>query len=209
MSEIVTNPNFTINSASIKTLRQQTGAGILDCKKALQESQNDFNKAVEWLRKKGLSDAAKKTGRKTSEGLLTSYIHGEESRLAVLVEVNCETDFVARTDQFKEFVKNISLHIAASSPQYISEDEIPLEVKEKEEAILKERNANRANKKISKEDAQTQAQNLNDWINEVCLLKQKFVRNPKQTIEEYLKDTISRTGENIVIRRFVRWKLGE
>lgn len=169
-----------VDASSVRALREKTGAGVLDCKKALEQTRNNMTQALEWLREKGLSDAIKKVGRHAAQGLVASYIHGE-GRIGVLLEVNCETDFVARTDQFKDFVKNLTLHIAASDPRYVSEEEIPTDQREKGE----------------------------EWISEVCLLKQKFVKDSQKTIDEYLREVIARIGENIIIRRFVRWHLGE
>ena len=198
-----------IQALDVKKLRQQTGAGIMDCKQALQASDNNFDKAKDWLKKKGLSLAAKKSGRKTIEGIVASYIHGN-GRIGVLLEVNSETDFVARNEDFKTFVKELSLHIAAMQPLYLKEGDIPEAVKQKESLIFQEQALSKAK---NKETADRIAEGLyNKWLQEVCLLKQEFVResaNQKQTVEQTLQDLIARVGENILIRRFACFILGE
>ena len=193
----------------VKKLRQKTGAGFMDCKQALEASNNDFHEALAWLKKKGLSTAAKKSDRKAVEGLISSYIHGE-GRIGVLLEVNSETDFVARNENFKAFVRQLSLHIAAMHPLYVKESDIPEETKAKESKIFKEQALSKAKKP---EVADRIAEGLyKKWLEEVCLLNQEFVRESqesKQTIEQALNDLISKIGENIIIRRFVRFSLGE
>jgi len=193
----------------VKQLRQETGAGFMSCKEALLASENDFEKAKQWLKKKGLSTAAKKSSRQASEGLVFSYIHGE-GRLGVLVEVNSETDFVARNEHFKQFVRQLSLHIAAMSPLYIKEENIPEDVLKKEkEAFREQAKAKTKQEKIVDKIAEGL---YNKWLEQVCLFNQEFVRDSeekKQKVEEALKDLIARLGENIVIRRFVRFVLGE
>ena len=179
---------------------------MLDCKKALTENSGDFEKAVEWLRKKGLSKAAKKAGRTAAEGLVTSYIHGE-GRIGVLLEINSETDFVARNEEFQAFVKDIAMHIAATGPEYVNESEIPSEAKEKEKAVLKAK-AIEEGKKPEFLDKILDGQ-IKKWSSEICLMNQKYVKNPDQTIENFLQEKIAKIGENLVIRRFVRWELGE
>ena len=198
-----------IQAQEVKKLRQKTGAGFMDCKQALQACNNDFDEALDWLKKKGLSTAAKKADRKATEGLVFSYIHGN-GRIGVLLEVNSETDFVARNEHFKTFVKQLSLHILAMQPLYIKPADIPEEIKEKEKNIFKEQ----ALLKAKKPDiAERVAEGLyKKWLEEVCLLKQLFVResqDSKQTIEQALNELISRVGENVVIRRFARFALGE
>lgn len=189
----------------IRDLREKTNAGIMDCRQALEESKGDIEKAKEILRKKGLVIAAKKAGRTAKDGVIASYIH-PGSRIGVLVEVNCETDFVARTDVFKHFVKDITLQIASANPLYISQEEIPPEVLEKEKEIYKEEAKGKpehvANKIIEGK--------LQKWYSEVCLLNQPFVKEPdKMTIVDLLTSKIAELGENIVIRRFTRFHLGE
>ena len=197
-----------IQAESVKKLRQKTSAGIMDCKQALQASQWDFNKALDWLRKKGLSTAEKKAGRKTGEGLVASYIHGN-GRLGVLLEVNSETDFVARNQKFQSFVKDLSLHIAAMNPLYIKEEDIEDSTREKEKKICEEQ----AGEKSKDEKIRYRiAEGLyKQWLKEVCLFKQEFVHpesESKQTVEQALKEIISLLGENICIRRFARFALG-
>lgn len=198
-----------IQALEVKKLRQKTGAGIMDCKEALKASGNSFEKAVEWLKKKGLSKAAKKQGRKTAEGQIASYIHGP-GRIGVLVEVNSETDFVARNEQFQAFVKELSMHIAAMGPLYVQESDIPEEAKEKEKKVFEDQALAKAK---NKEVAGRISEGLyKKWLAEVCLLDQEFIRESaegKQTVGQALNDLIARIGENILIRRFVRFALGE
>jgi len=197
---------MTISASSVKELRELTGAGMLDCKKALQENEGNSEKAVDWLRQKGLSKAAKKSTRAATEGLISSYIHGE-GRIGVLLEVNSETDFVARNQDFKDFVNDISMHIAAMNPQFVKSEEVTPEVIEKEKAVLKAK-ALEEGKKEEFLDKILVGQ-LNKWKAEICLMDQKYVKNPDVTISEYLTNTISKIGENLVIRRFVRFELGD
>ena len=198
-----------ISALEVKKLRQQTGAGFMDCKQALQASNNQFEEALNWLKKRGLSTAVKKSGRTAKEGLITSYIHGQ-GRVGVLLEVNSETDFVARNDHFKSFVKELSLHITAMQPIYVEEKDIPKELVEKEKKIFKEQALSKAkNEEISVRISEGL---YKKWLEEICLLKQEFVRENaknKQTVQQALNDLISQIGENIVIRRFVRFALGE
>lgn len=198
-----------IQAQDVKKLRQKTGAGFMDCKQALQASNNNFDSAVDWLKKKGLSTASKKAGRKAVEGLISSYIHGK-GRIGVLLEVNSETDFVARNENFKAFVKQLSLHIAAMRPLYIKEGDIPEEIKEKENKVFEQQALSKAKKpELSEKIA---AGLYKKWLEEVCLLNQEFVRENqenKQTIDQALKELISKLGENIIIRRFVCFSLGE
>lgn len=197
---------MAISAGMIKDLRNKTQAGMLDCKKALEASDGDFEKSIEWLRAKGLSSAGKKSDRIAAEGGITSYIHGGGS-MGVLLEVNSETDFVAKNDSFKSFCKDLSLHIVAQKPSYVKEDDVPVEDIEKEKSILKAK-AIEEGKKPEFLDKILTGQ-INKWLSDVCLLKQKFVKDPEVTVEEVLKSTIATLGENIVIRRFVRWELGE
>lgn len=197
---------MTITAETVKELRERTGAGMMDCKKALGEAGGDLEKAADWLRKKGLSAAAKKSGRVAAEGAVTAYIHGE-GRIGVLLEVNCETDFVARNDQFKNLVKDISMHIAAVNPLCVREDELDptLLAKEREILMAKAKESGKKEEFLTKiVDGQ-----IAKWKSEVCLLNQKFVKNPDQTVEDLIKQSIATIGENIVIRRFVRYELGE
>ncbi len=187
----------------IKQLREQTGAGIMDVKEALTEAGDDVEKAVEILRKKGLAKQAKKADRAANEGIVESYIHAG-GRIGVLVEVNCETDFVARTDDFKALVKEIALHIAASNPLYISSEDVPLEVIEKEKEIYKEQFAGKPDDVIEK----MLEGKIAKYYEEACLLNQPFVKDGEKTIGELLGEATGKMGENIQIRRFTRYMLG-
>ncbi len=197
---------MSISAAAVKELRQKTSAGMLDCKKALTESEGDFDKAIEWLRKKGLSKAAKKAGRTAAEGLVTSYIHAG-GKIGVLLEVNSETDFVARNEEFQNFVRDIAMHIAAAAPACVREEELPAEDIEKEKSILKAK-ALEEGKKEEFLDKILDGQ-IKKWVAEQCLMNQKYVKNPDMTVETFLQEKIAKIGENLVIRRFVRWELGE
>ena len=195
-----------ITSGMVKELRDKTGAGIMDCKEALTASEGSMDDAVDFLRKKGLQSAAKRSARTTREGIIESYIH-TGNRLGVLLEVNCETDFVARTDDFQTFVRDLAMHIAASNPLYISKDEVPEEVLEKERAILEEqaKQAGRPEQVIPK----IVEGRLQKYYEEHCLLEQPFVKNPDITVDELLKEQIAKMGENITVGRFTRFLLGE
>ena len=190
----------------VKDLRQRTGAGVIDCKTALQEAKGDVDGAIEYLRRKGLSTAAKKAGRIATDGLVSSYIHAG-GKMGVLVEINCETDFVAKTEDFQTFVKNIAMHIAAASPQYIRREEIPEEVLERERAIYRTQaqDSGKPQKVIDK----IVEGKMERFYSEVCLLEQTYVRDSDLTIKELLDAMIAKVGENITIRRFVRFQLGE
>ena len=197
---------MSITASDVKELREKTSAGMLDCKKALLETEGNMTKAIEWLRTKGLSKAAKKSGRIAAEGSVSSYIHAGGS-VGVLVEINSETDFVARTDEFKAFTKDIAMHIAASAPQFISVEDISEQDRENERRVLmaKAREDGKKEEMLEK----IVAGQLKKWASEICLLEQKYVKNPDITIQQYLTDTIARIGENLVIRRFERYELGE
>ncbi len=197
---------MAVTATLVKDLREKSGAGMLDCKKALEETQGDFEKAVDWLRKKGLSSADKKAGRIAAEGMVQAYIHGE-GRVGVLVEVNSETDFVARNDAFKDFVRNIAMHIAAAAPLAVSAAEIPQDVQDRERDVL----MGKAREQGKKEEmlAKIIDGQMKKFLSESCLLEQAYIKNPDIKISDYLKETIAKIGENIVIRRFVRFGLGE
>ncbi len=197
---------MSISMESIKDLRAATGAGIADCKKALQESDGDMDKAVEFLRKKGLAAAAKKAGRIASEGLVHAYIHAG-GRVGVLVEVNCETDFVANTDDFQQLVHDVALHIAAFSPGYVKREEVPEAVVAKEREIYATQ-AMESGKPEHIAEKITEGR-LNKWYGEVCLLEQAWVKDQDRKVQEILTEAIAKIGENISIRRFVRYNLGE
>jgi elongation factor Ts len=197
---------MSISAGSVKELRERTGAGMMDCKKALEESKGDFEAAIDWLRKKGLGAAAKKAGRIAAEGSVSAYIHGE-GRIGVLLEVNSETDFVARNERFQEFTKDIAMHIAAMAPLVVRQEDLPQDAIDREIAVLKAK-AIEEGKKPEFLDKILAGQ-ISKWKADKCLLDQKFVKNPDVSIQDLLTQTISSIGENIVIRRFVRFELGE
>ena len=196
----------TISAKDVKALRDQTGAGMMDCKKALVEADGDLDKAVEILRVKGQAQAAKRGGRAASEGVIQSYVHAT-GKIGVLVEINCETDFVARNDDFQEFARDIALHVAAAAPQYVSEDEVPAEVRESEERIYEEQ----AQDKPEQARPKIVEGRWRKWLEQNVLLNQEHVNPDKhggQSIEELRAATAAKTGENVVIRRFARFQVG-
>ncbi len=195
-----------ISASMVRDLREKTGAGMMDCKKALVENSGNFDKAVEYLRKKGIASAEKKAGRATKEGAVTSYIHGE-GKVGVLLEINCETDFVARTEQFKTLLKDVSMHIAAASPQWVRSEEVPTEIlaKEKEIAVAQMQASGKPAAVLEK----IAEGKLKKFYEDHCLLQQAFVKDPDKTIEQLLKETVATLGENISVRRFARFALGE
>lgn len=197
---------MNITSAMVKELREKTGAGIMDCKEALTASSGSIEEAVDYLRKQGLQAAAKRSARSTSDGVVSSYIHGG-GRLGVLVEVNCETDFVARTDEFQELVHDIAMHIAASNPQYVSHEEIPEDIIAKEREILTEQA--KASGRPEHVIAKIVDGRIQKYFEEVCLLDQSYVKDANLTISDLLKEHIAKVGENITISRFARFALGE
>jgi len=195
-----------ISIEQVKDLRQRTGAGIIDCKAALQESKGDMEAAIEYLRRKGLATAAKRAGRIAADGLVASYIHAG-GKMGVLVEINCETDFVAKTEDFQTFVKNIAMQIAAANPQYIRREDIPEDLLEKERRIYRSQalDAGKPEKVIDK----IVEGKMERFYSEVCLLEQTYVKDSDQTVKEVLDGMIAKVGENIAIRRFARFQLGE
>ncbi|RLA92973.1 MAG: elongation factor Ts [Deltaproteobacteria bacterium] len=195
-----------ISAEQVKDLRERTGAPIMDCKKALLEVNGDIDKAIDRLREKGMKASLKKAKRTANEGLIDSYIH-PGNKIGVLVEVNCETDFVARTKEFRELVKNISMHIAASAPLYLTREEVPREVIEKEKEIYHNQ-ALQAGKPEKVIDRIVQGK-IEKFFSEVCLLEQSYVREPELTVKELIDSHIGKLGENIIIRRFCRFQLGE
>ncbi|MBB6636733.1 translation elongation factor Ts [Cohnella thailandensis] len=197
---------MAVNAADVKTLRERTGAGMLDCKKALEEAGGDLTKASELLREKGLAAAAKKGDRVATEGRVESYIHGA-GRIGVLVEVNCETDFVAMTDQFKEFVRDLAMHIAAAAPKVVRREEVDAADLDKEREILRAQALNEG--KPEKIVDKMVEGRINKYYEEVVLLEQSFVKDPDKTIQTLLNEKIAAIGEQISIRRFVRFELGE
>jgi elongation factor Ts len=197
---------MTITAGMVKELREATAAGILDCRKALEEMGGDFDKAVDYLREKGLAQAAKRMDRTAKEGLIYSYIHAG-GRIGVLVEVNCETDFVARTEEFQGFVNDVALQIAAMGPMFIERKDVLPEVLERERAIYRAQ-ALEEGKPESVIDRIVEGR-VEKFYKQACLLEQDFIRDEERTIDELLKAQISKTGENIIIRRFTRYQLGE
>ena len=195
-----------VSASMVKDLREKTGAGMMDCKKALSETGGDFQKAVDYLRQKGLATAAKRAGRIASEGRIGSYIHAG-GKIGVMVEVNCETDFVAKTDDFQVFAKDVAMHIAASNPSYVRREEVSPEALEREKEIYRAqaRDAKKPDKIIDKiVDGK-----LEKFFGEVCLLEQPFVKDPDITIQDLLNGFIGKVGEKVEIRRFTRFQVGE
>ncbi|MGI5850871.1 MAG: translation elongation factor Ts [Clostridiales bacterium] len=195
-----------ITASMVKELRDRTGVGMMDCKRALQDSNGDMEKAIELLRERGLASAAKKAGRIAAEGIVESYIHAG-GRIGVLVEVNCETDFVAKTDEFKAFVRDIAMHIAATNPQYVSRDQIPQEDLEKEKEILRAQAINEG--KPEQIADRMVAGRIEKYVKEICLMEQPFVKDPDKTVQDVLNEQIATIGENMSVRRFVRFEKGE
>jgi elongation factor Ts len=194
-----------INAKMIQELRGRTNAGMMDCKEALHEANGDTEKAVDFLRKKGLATALKRAGRQTSEGVINSYIHAG-GKIGVLVEVNCETDFVGRTDQFKEFVKNVAMHIAATKPLGIGREDIAEELVKREEEIYRAQ-AKEMGKPDKILDKIVQGK-MEKFYRESCLLEQQYVKDTDLTIQDLIHEMVSKTGENITVGRFVRYQLG-
>lgn len=197
---------MAVSTEQIKQLREATGAGILDCRKALEQADGDFNKAVDFLREKGLATAAKRADRDASEGVVELYSHGN-GRVGVMVEVNCETDFVARSEAFRTFAHELALQIAASAPKYIRAEDIPQEELEHERSIARAR-ALEEGRPEAVVDRIVEGR-LEKYKDEVALLRQPYIRDESVTIEQLLMQNIAAMGENIVIRRFARWELGE
>ncbi|MEW5762679.1 MAG: translation elongation factor Ts [Bacillota bacterium] len=190
----------------VKELRERTGAGMMDCKRALVECNNDIEKAIIYLREKGLAAAAKKAGRVAAEGVVDSYIHGG-GRIGVLVEVNCETDFVAKTPEFRAFVRDIAMQIAAARPEWVRREDVPAAKVAQEREILRSQALNEGKpEKILDKIVEGR---LEKFYKETCLLEQPFIKNPDVAVGDVLKETIARLGENIVVRRFARYELGE
>lgn len=196
----------TVSMAQVKELRERTGAGVVDCQKALTESGGNIEKAIDFLREKGLASAAKKASRAAAQGVVGSYIHGG-GKIGVLLEVNCETDFVARTEEFQKLVKDVAMQIAATNPRYVRRDE----VSEAEQA--REREIYRVQTEQSGKPAAVIERivdgKLEKFFSDICLMEQPFIREPGKTIEQILKEVVARTGENVVIRRFARFQIGE
>jgi len=195
-----------VSAQQVKELREITGAGMMDCKKALEECSGDIEKAIDFLRKKGITDATKKAGRVAQEGLVEAYIH-LGGKIGVLVEVNCETDFVARTDEFKSLTKDIAMQIAAYSPKYVKREEVPAQVIEEEKEIFKNQALNEG-KPENVIDRIVEGR-IEKYYAEICLLEQPYVRDDKKKVEEVIKEKIALLGENIEVNRFCRFEVGE
>ena len=197
---------MTVTAQMVKELRQKTGVGMMDCKNALVEKDGDLEEAIQYLREKGMADAAKRAGRAATEGLVGSYVH-TGGKIGVLVEVNCETDFVARTDQFKELARNLAMQICSESPVCVRREDVPPDLLEKERQIYETqaRQTGKPEKIIEK----IVAGKLESFYARVCLLEQEFIRDRNLTIQEYVTSKITELGENIVVKRFVRFQLGE
>ena len=195
----------TISAELVKNLREKTGAGMMECKKALTASNGEFEKAVDLLRQKGLASAVKKAGRTASEGLVESYIH--MGKLGTMIEVNCETDFVAKTDDFKELAKDIAMHIAAANPRYLTREDVPQEVLEREKEIYKAQVAGKPAQVVEK----IIEGKLEKFFSDTCLVDQIFIKDPdqKKKIKDLVTEKIAKLGENIIIRRFARFQLGD
>lgn len=193
-----------ITAQMVGALRSKTGAGLVDCKKALVENKGSMEEAIVWLKKKGMLSAAQKAGRTAQEGIIGSYIH-LGGKLGVLMEVNCETDFVARNEEFKQMISDICMHIAATAPIYLRREDIPQAIIDKEVEIAKAQCEGKPAQAIQK----IVEGKMNKWFGENCLLEQTFVKNPEQTIQELLNEKIAKIGENIQIKRFIRYQVGE
>ncbi|MCD6246032.1 translation elongation factor Ts [candidate division WOR-3 bacterium] len=195
-----------IDAEKIKQLRKSTGAGFLDCKKALEENNGDVEKAAEFLRKKGIANAVKKMSREANQGIIEAYIH-PGAQLGVMVEINCETDFVARTAEFKELAHEIAMHIAIADPKYVKSEDVPEDVLKKEKEIYAEQMKN-SGKPANVIDKIVEGK-INKFYKEVCLLEQQYARDNSITIHDLIKSFIAKLGENITVRRFARFKIGE
>jgi elongation factor Ts len=195
-----------ITAAMVKQLREKTGSGMMDCKKALTENDGDMDKAIDFLRKKGLATAAKRAGRATTEGVVQPYVH-TGGKLGVMVEINCETDFVAKSDDFQEFAKNVAMHIAATNPIGISPEDVPVETLAREKAIYVDQ-AKQTGKPDNVIEKIVEGK-MNKFLKENCLMQQAYVRNPDITIADLLNELIAKIGENISVKRFVRFQIGE
>lgn len=192
--------------ALVKELRERTGAGVVDCQKALTESGGDVEKAITFLREKGLAAAAKRAGRSAAQGVVGSYIHGG-GKIGVLLEVNCETDFVARTEEFQKLVKDVAMQIAAANPRYVRRDEVSEAEQAREREIYRVQ-TEQSGKPATVIDRIVDGK-MEKFFSDICLMEQPFIREPGKTIEQLLKEVVARTGENVVIRRFARFQIGE
>ncbi len=196
---------MSFGAAEVKELREKTGAGMLACRNALNETDGNIEKAVDLLREKGLSTAAKKSSRVAAEGLVEAYIHG--GRIGALVEVNSETDYVAKNEEFIQFVKDVAMHVAAANPQYVSRNEVPADVVAREREVLIQQTVNEGKPEhIAEKIVEGR---MDKFFEQICLLEQDFIKDPDKTIQELLNDKIAKIGENLVIRRFSRFEVGE
>lgn len=195
---------MAITAQMVKELREKTGAGMMECKKALETSGGDFNKAIEILRQKGLATAQKKASREAREGIITSYIHMD--KIGVMLELNCETDFVARNEEFRQLAKDIAMQIAASNPQYIQREDIPQEVIEKEREIYKSQIKGNKPPQVIEKIVEGK---LEKFFEEMCLLDQPFIKEPEKKIKDLITEKVAKFGENIMVRRFVRFQVGQ
>jgi elongation factor Ts len=197
---------MNISAADVKSLREMTGAGMMDCKEALAQTEGNIEKAVEWLRKKGMASAQKRAGREAKEGVIISYMH-PGNRLGVMVEVNCETDFVAKTDEFQGFARNVAMQVAATNPVAVKREDVPKETVEKELDIYRTQVRNEKKPEAVVEKIVTGK--LEKYFQEVVLLEQSYVKDPGKTVQEYLLEVSGKLGEAMSIRRFIRFQLGE
>ena len=195
-----------ITAAMVKELREKTGAGIMDCKKALSETNGDMEEGIRWLREKGIKASERSANRAASEGVVTSYIHAG-NKVGVLLELNCETDFVARNDEFQRLAKDVAMQVAATNPRYINKEDVPEEVIEEEKSILRNQAINEG--KPEKVIDRIVDGRLNRFYSEHCLMEQPFIRDDSQTVGQLVKENIAKFGENIVVRRFTRYLLGQ
>jgi elongation factor Ts len=195
-----------IKADLVKELREKTGAGIMDCKRALKETEGDIARAVDYLKTKGILKAERRTARATKEGRIGIYLHHPGEQIGVVVEVNCETDFVSRTEDFGVLVKDLAMHIAAINPLYVSREDVPEELQARERNIYREQ-ARESGKPEKVLDKIVEGK-MEKYFSEICLLEQRFIKNPDITIEQLIKEMIARTGENIVVRRFCRLQVG-
>lgn len=196
---------MNITSQMVKDLRDKTGAGMMDCKKALSENAGDMEKAVDFLRQKGLAVAAKRAGRATSEGVVETYIHAG-GKIGVMVELNCETDFVAKTDDFREFARDVAMHIAAANPVSLSRDDVPADIVERERQIYIQQAIESGKPESIAEKMVTGK--IDRFLSEICLLEQQFVKNPEKSIQDMLTELVGKMGENVSIKRFARFQVG-
>ncbi len=196
---------MNITSQMVKDLRDKTGAGMMDCKKALSENAGDMEKAIDFLRQKGLAVAAKRAGRATSEGVVETYIHAG-GKLGVMVELNCETDFVAKTDDFREFARDVAMHIAAANPVSLSREDVPADIVERERQIYIQQAIESGKPESIAEKMVTGK--IDRFLSEICLLEQQFVKNPEKSIQDMLTELVGKMGENVSIKRFARFQVG-